>query len=90
MIASRVSGPRVYCSSSDTSSYLDNHPNIEENTSSPITMSGERRTHPLMLVSMCLAGGVADRQCTELGAEAHQDQGDLLFHRFLQSFRKKR
>jgi hypothetical protein len=24
----------------------------------------------MMLVSMCLAGGVADRQCTELGAEA--------------------
>jgi hypothetical protein len=59
MIASRASGPRAYRSSSDTCSYLDNHPNIEENTNSPITMSGERRTHPSMLVSMCLAGGVA-------------------------------
>jgi hypothetical protein len=49
MIASRASGPRAYRSSSDTCSYIDNHPNIEENTSSPITMSGERRTHPLII-----------------------------------------
>ena len=70
IIASRASGLCAYRSSSNIHSYLNDHPNIEENTNSPITMSGERRTYPSMLVLMCLAGSVANRRCTELGAEA--------------------